>query len=162
MAGAAYRKRPATVPHADAIALGNQLRTSPPIHLLGASLARVPHASGDDLWIGAPSTIPFTPPTGGSDAGSPVDGGAPPDAGAATQDPTAGAALLVRGASLASQASLLLDAMGHPAAAVLFGDLSGSGFGSHIVVGDFDQNGVRDVAIVAARSSTVTIAHDLE
>jgi hypothetical protein len=71
--------------------------------------------------------------------------------------PSAGAGMtfLVGGPTLSVRPALRLDANGLPAVAAVSGDRAGDGFGSHLVLDDFNADGVIDMVVGAAGAKTL-------
>jgi hypothetical protein len=107
-----------------------EVRASSMVSGLGTSLARLPRADGDVVIAGAPSLA---------------------------ASGAAGAAYLVRGATMVALPSLQLDVAGAPAAAALGGARPGDAFGAGVVVGDFDQDGWADLAVAASAARSILV-----
>jgi hypothetical protein len=64
------------------------------------------------------------------------------------RDPSAGAIFVFRGQTLLI-GNIDVGVDGHPAAAAAYGDSLGGGYGSQLVVGDFNADGALDIAVGA-------------
>jgi hypothetical protein len=108
------------------------VRSSAPATQLGAALERIHRPLGDALFLGAPSLLP-------------------------SSSPGAGSAYLLRGPMLSVLPTFALGADGQPAAAVLSGGKDGDSFGSAAAIGDFNGDGLDDLAVAAAAAHTITV-----
>jgi hypothetical protein len=115
------------------------VRVKEPVTSLGAAIASVPYPLGDGLVLGAPSPSPANPP--------------------AMFTPSNGSLFLVRGPTLAAlpNGTVLFQDDGTPAASIATGDHTGDQFGSHVLVADFNQDGILDLAVGAAKAKLVYI-----
>jgi FG-GAP repeat len=113
-------------------------------------------AGGDTPVSAAQSSLRVTPPDGRLGAalasfsqplGDVILAGAPSSG--------SGMAFLVGGPTLQVRPSLRLEADGNPAAAAVSGDHDGDGFGSHLLLDDFNHDGVLDLVVGAAHAKTL-------
>jgi hypothetical protein len=108
------------------------LRALAPAGRLGATLGVLPRPLGDALVVGAPSDE-------------------------STTAPGAGSLFVLRGATLGALPAMRFEGDGRPAAAILSGDRPGDGFGSHLMVGDSNQDGALDLIVAAEHAKTVYV-----
>jgi hypothetical protein len=106
------------------------LRATAPNDQLGSSLGFLPQPLGDVLLLGAPSSQPAA-------------------------SPGSGMTFAVGGPTLSVLPSLVLDTDGRPAAVAVSGDKSGDAFGSHLLIDDFNQDGLLDMVVGAAGNKTL-------
>ena len=160
-AGAVLLHSIATLGTGDVTGADHAVRGGGSIALLGTAVARAAQGTFDALLVGAPWALPapatMTIPDGGvADMGV----AAGPDMGVGAgdaKDPTAGMVFVLRGATVAVLPSLTVGADGHPAAAAAFGESARSGFGSHVVVGDFNEDGKLEIAVGSAGRRSLTV-----
>jgi MYXO-CTERM domain-containing protein len=123
-AGGAVYLQPADS-FADALS-GSTVRSihaNAPLGQLGASIARLGSPQGDLLLAGAPARL-----------------------GAGSN----GAALAIHTATMTAVPAMTVGADGKPAAGLILDDVANEGLGSAIAVGDFNQDGVDDLAVATA------------